>query len=127
MEGIQPEHRAMAHRVDTLIKELIPDIQFTTKWHKPSQPLGVPFYGLPENGWMIALWSFKNAFAVGFMAGSLLDPQPPVTKMAGPWNKNPEYQARRLDLKNESELDEHLLRSWIQQAKKLPGWSTIDR
>jgi hypothetical protein len=127
MEGIQPEHRAMAHRVDFLIKDLIPDIQFTTKWHKPSQPLGVPFYGLTENGWMIALWSFKNEFAVGFMAGTLLDPQPPATKMAGPWNKNPEYQARRMDLKSESELDEHLLRSWIQQAKKLPGWSTIDR
>lgn len=49
-EGIKPEHSTMARRFDNLIRELIPDIRCATKWHKPSQPLGVPFYGILEKG-----------------------------------------------------------------------------
>jgi len=72
------------------------------------------------------MWSFKNEFAVSFIAGTLLDPEPPVAKMSGPWNRNSEYKARRIDIKNESEFEENLIRSWIEQAKKLPGWSKIE-
>ena len=64
------------------------------------------------------MWSFKNEFAVGFIAGTLLDPEPPVTKMSGPWNRNSEYKGRRIDIKNESEFEENLIRSWIEQAKQ---------
>ena len=84
IDGVKPEQRSIAIRIDFLIREIIPDIQCTTKWHKPSQLLGVPFYGLPDKGWMIAMWSFKDRLGVGFIAGTLLDPEPPVTKMAGP-------------------------------------------
>jgi len=66
------------------------------------QPLGVTFYGLINKGWIFAMWSFKNEFAVSFIAGTLLDPEPPVAKMSGPWNRNSEYKARRIDIKNES-------------------------
>lgn len=126
IDGIKPEHGIMAQRVDSLIKDLIPEIQCTTKWHKPSQPLGVPFYGLFDKGWIIAMWSFKNEFALGFIAGTLLNPEPPVTKMSGPWNRNSEFQARRIDIKSETEFDEKLIRSWIEQASKLPGWGKIE-
>ena len=68
----------------------------------------------------------KRGLSVGFIAGTLLDPEPPVTKMSGPWNRNSDYKARRIDIKNESEFDEKLIRSWIEQAKKLPGWSKIE-
>lgn len=122
IDGIKPEHIALVVRIDLLIKELIPDIVWTTKWHKPSQPLGVPFYGLPDKGWMFALWSFKDSIGLGFIAGSLLEPQPPVAKMAGPWNRNTDYKALRIDIPNESGFDEELIRSWIMQAKALPGW-----
>ncbi|MGK4568521.1 DUF1801 domain-containing protein [Flavobacterium sp. 3HN19-14] len=104
----------------------IPEIVCKTKWHKPSQPLGVPFYGLSEKGWMFAMWSFKDSVGVGFIAGTLLNPQPPVTKMAGLWNKGTEHKSRRIDIKNDSDFDEDLLRSWFVQAKDLPGWSKID-
>ena len=127
IDGIKPEHSNMAHRVDSVIKELIPKIQYTTKWHKPSQPLGVPFYGLADKGWMIAMWSFKKEFSVGFIAETLLQPEPPVSKMSGPWNRNTEFKARRIDIKNETEFDEKLIRSWIIQASTLPGWSKIEK
>lgn len=125
IDGIKPQHGAMALRVDCFIKEIIPDIQCNTKWHKPSQPLSVPFYGLPNKGWMIAMWSFKNEFAVGFIAGTLLNPEPPVTKMSGPWNRNPEFKAPRIDIIDDIEFDEKQIRSWIEQASKLPGWGNI--
>lgn len=37
---------------------------------------------------MFAMWSFKEKLGVGFIAGTLLDPESPVTKMSGPWNRN---------------------------------------
>ncbi|HSD06558.1 DUF1801 domain-containing protein [Flavobacterium sp.] len=123
--GVKPEHSSIVIRVDALIREIHPDIFCTTKWHKPSQPLGIPFYGLLDKGWMFAMWSFKDSVGVGFIAGTLLDPQPPIAKMAGPWNRSTEYKARRIDINNNSELDEELLRSWFTQAKNLPGWSKI--
>ncbi len=126
IDGIKPEHSEMAQKVDDLIKELLADVQFTTKWHKPSQPLGVPFYGLKDKGWMIAMWSFKSEFSIGFIAGTLLDPEPPVTKMSGPWNRNSECKARRIDIRNKSEFDEKLIRTWIKQSENLPGWSKIE-
>lgn len=125
--GVKPEHRSLVNRVDAIIREVIPDIQCNTKWHKPSQPLGVPFYGLPDKGYIIAMWSFKESVGVGFFAGTLLDPEPPITKMAGPWNKGTEYKARRMDIRNDLELDENLFRSWLKQAMKLPGWSKLDK
>lgn len=126
INGVKPEHSFIAMRVDALIREIHPDILCDTKWHKPSQPLGVPFYGLADKGWMFALWSFKDSFSVGFIAGTLLDPEPPVTKMAGPWNRGTAYKSRRIDIHNDSEFDENLLRSWFTQAKNLPGWSKIE-
>ena len=126
INGVKPEHISIVTRVDALIREILPDIVCDTKWHKPSQPLGVPFYGLRDKGWMLAMWSFKESVGVGFIAGTLLNPEPPVAKMAGPWNRTTEYKARRIDIHNDSEFDEKLLRSWLTQAKELPGWSKIE-
>lgn len=126
IDGVKPEHSFIVTRVDALIKEIIPDFRCTTKWHKPSQPLGIPFYGLPDKGWMVAMWSFKDRVGVGFIAGTLLDPEPPVTTMAGPWNRGTTYKSRRIDIHDESELDEELLRSWLKQVLELPGWGKIE-
>lgn len=126
MDGVKPEHSLIVMRVDALIREIHPDIVRNTKWHKPSQPFGIPFYGLTDKGWMFAMWSFKDRVGVGFIAGTLLEPEPPVTKMAGPWNRGTEYKGRRIDIYNDKDFEEELLRSWITQAKDLPGWSKIE-
>lgn len=126
IDRMNPEHYGMAKHFDSLIRELIPDVRCATKWHKPSQPLGVPFYGTPEKGWMFAMWSFKEKLGIGFIAGTLLDPEPPIIKMSGPWNRNSDFKARRIDLQNEMEFDEKQIRSWIEQAKNLPGWGKVE-
>ena len=119
--GVKAEHRPLVKRIDALIAEQVPGVKRAVKWRKPSQPLGVPFYGLPEQGWIVAMWSFKDRVAVGFFAGSRLDSQGPLTPLAGPWNKGA-VKARRLDIQDKSELDEALLRSFLAQARRLPGW-----
>lgn len=126
IDGVKSEHSLIVIGVDALIREIYPEIVRSTKWHKPSQPLGIPFYGLESKGWMFAMWSFKDCVGVGFFAGTLLDPEPPVAKMAGPWNRGTEHKARRIDIHSDSDFDEELLRSWFTQAKNLPGWSKIE-
>ena len=122
IDGVKPEHSALARRIDALISEIIPDVRCAIKWRKPSQPLGIPFYGLPGHGWIVAMWSFKDRLGVGFFAGTLLHPEPPVISMAGPWNRGSSVKARRVDIHDDSEFDEVQLRSWLEQAVKLPGW-----
>lgn len=123
--GVKPEHRRIVERMDVLIEEVIPDVHRGIKWRKPSQPLGIPFYGTETQGWIVAMWSFKDRIGIGFIAGSELDPEPPVTKMAGPWNRAA-TKGRRIDIHNESEFDEPLIRSWLEQARDLLGWSKVD-
>jgi hypothetical protein len=84
IDGVKPEHRLLAKRVDALIVKTIPGVRRAIKWRKPSQPLGVPFYGLPDQGWIVAMWSFKDSLGVGFIAGTLLDPKPPVLPVRVP-------------------------------------------
>lgn len=127
IEGVKPEHRWLVKRIDALIGEMIPGVRRAIKWRKPSQPLGVPLYGLPDQGWIVALWSFKDRVGVGFMAGTLLDPEPPVTSMAGPWNRGTTVKGRRVDIHDASEFDEPQLRSWLEQARDLPGWARGSR
>ena len=122
INGVKPEHRLLAQRLDALIAKTIPGVRRAIKWRKPSQPLGVPFYGLPDQGWIVAMWSFKDRVGVGFFAGTLLHPEPPVTSMAGPWNRGTKVKARRIDIYDGSDYDEAQLRSWLEQARELPGW-----
>jgi len=122
--GIKEEHRNIAKRMDELIDELIPDVHRDIKWRKPTQPLGIPFYGTVEQGWIVAMWSFKDKIGIGFIAGTELDPQPPVSKMAGPWNRG-QVKGRRIDVLNDDEFDEDLIRTWLKQARLLPGWGTV--
>lgn len=123
--GVKPEHRAIVERMDALIEEIIPGVHRVIKWRKPSQPLGIPFYGTEDQGWIVAMWSFKDRIGIGFIAGTGLDPEPPVTKMAGPWNRSA-TKGRRIDVHDESEFDELLIRAWLEQARDLPGWNKLD-
>ena len=122
--GVKNEHRAMAERMDALIDDAVPDVHRAIKWRKPSQPLGIPFYGTTDQGWIVAMWSFKNALGIGFIAGSELIPEPPVDKMAGHWNRGP-TKGRRIDIAGEADFDEVQIRDWLRQARALPGWSKV--
>lgn len=111
LAAVKPEHRALAKRIDGLIGKAIPGIQRHVKWRKPSQPLGVPFYGLPGQGWLMALWSFKDYITVGLYARGL-GPQPP----------EPIVNGRGIKIHDPAQFDDAQLKSWLEQSRELPGW-----
>ena len=76
---------------------------------------GVPFYGLPGQGWIVSVNAFKAHVKLMFFAGSALKPLPPATVP----------HARAIDLHADEELDEKQIKAWLQQARKLPGWGRV--
>ena len=93
-------------RLDQLILEAMPNAVCAVKW-------SVPFYGLPGQGWIAALNSFKAHVKLLFFAGSALKPMAPAGK-----------GHNAIDFHSNEELDEDKkqVKAWLRQAKKLPGW-----
>lgn len=114
---VTPEHRGIVARVDRILRAEIPDVVATVKFRKPSQPLGVPFYGRPGHGWLAAMWSFKGRVAVGFFGGVDLDPQPPRAQG---------MRTRLVDIPAPADLDEDQLRAWAKQAAEGRGWARVE-
>jgi hypothetical protein len=116
LKHAKPEHQVIARRLDVLIFEAVPDAITAVKFRKPSNPLGVPFYGIPGKGWIVSVNSLKVQVRVIFFAGNAMTPMPPLA--APP-------RARAIDLYPDKELDERQIKAWLVQARKLPGWGRV--
>ncbi|MEX1023124.1 MAG: DUF1801 domain-containing protein [Dehalococcoidia bacterium] len=98
--------RDLGARLDDLIVRTIPDVHQAVKWNQP-------FYGRKDDGWYLAFRCYTKYVQMQFFRGTSLDPEPPKA------SKHPEV--RYLDIYEDDELDEEQLRSWIEQAARLPG------
>jgi hypothetical protein len=98
--------RPLGDRLDRLIVRTVPGVHKAVKWNQP-------FYGNEGDGWFVAFRCFAKYVQVQFFRGTSLDPVPPKG------SKHPEV--RYLDIHEDDDLDERQLRSWIEQASKLPG------
>ncbi|MGV0794662.1 DUF1801 domain-containing protein [Mycolicibacterium sp. XJ1819] len=96
---------AVGKRLDQLIERAVPDVHKAVKWNQP-------FYGR-DDGWFVSFRCYTNYVQVAFFKGASLNPVPPKA------SKHPEV--RYLDIREDDDLDEDQLRSWIEQAAKLPG------
>jgi hypothetical protein len=107
MEQVQPELQPLTRRLDQLILEAMPEAICAVKW-------GVPFYGLAGQGWIAAINSFKAHVKLLFFGGSALKPALPAGK-----------EKNAIDFHSAKELlvHEKQVKTWLQQAKKLPGWN----
>ena len=76
------------------------------KWNQP-------FYGHKGEGWFLSFRCYTHYVQLQFLKGTSLDPMPPKA------SKHDEV--RYLDMREDDELDEDQLRSWIEQAGNLPG------
>ena len=98
--------RSMGERLDALIVDVVPDVHKAVKWNQP-------FYGFEGEGWFLAYRCYTKYVQLQFFRGTSLEPEPPKA------SKHPEV--RYLDIYEDDPFDEEQLRSWIDQASKLPG------
>ena len=98
--------RRVGERLDELIVRTVPDVHKAVKWNQP-------FYGVEGEGWFLSYRCYTHYVQIQFLKGTSLDPMPP--------KESKHDEVRYLDIREDDELDEDQLRSWIEQAAKLPG------
>ncbi|ACQ82082.1 Domain of unknown function DUF1801 [Beutenbergia cavernae DSM 12333] len=96
--------RDVGRRLDDLVVSTVPDVNKAVRWNQP-------FYGL--DGWFLSFRCYTDYVQVQFLTGTSLDPMPP--------KDSKHADMRYLDIREDDEVDEGQLRSWIEQAGKLPG------
>jgi hypothetical protein len=110
--GADEEMRRIVQRVDDLVRRTIPGLHYAIKWRNP-------FYGLPEQGWIIAVAPYTSHVTVTFFGGADFDPPPPHD----PGTPTVE-RARYVRLKTLAEAQGPMMRKWIERAGRVPGWVT---
>ena len=106
MRRVMPDLHPVVVRLDELIREVLPGLQFAVKWKKA-------YYGLPEHGWVIEMVAYDVSVNLVFFAGADFDPPPPL----GTTGRTRYVKVTSLD-----EVERPELRTWIEQARRAPGW-----
>src|SRR5215208_3427380 len=100
-------NRDVGRRLDALIARTVPDVRKAVRWNSP-------FYGIEDQGWFLSFHCFTKYVKVTFFRGTSLRPPPP--------GESKHKDVRYLDIREDEQLDEKLVASWVRQAAKLPGW-----
>lgn len=103
---VMPDLHPIVKRLDELIRETIPGLQYAVKWKKA-------YYGLPEVGWIIELAAYDVSVNVVFFGGAELDPPPPLGTRG---------RTRYVKLTTLEEAQAPEMLNWLQQAGGAPGW-----
>lgn len=98
---------AVGRRLDALITDSIPDVRKGVRWNQP-------FYG-KDDGWLLSFRCYTRYVQLQLLRGTSLDPEPPKASK--------HEEVRYLDIHEDEELDENLLRGWFEQSAELPGVS----
>jgi hypothetical protein len=100
--------REVVRRLDALVTRTVPHVVKAVKWNSP-------FYRAPgAEGWFLSFHCFTSYVKVTFFDGASLRPLPP--------GESKQKSVRYLDIREDDEIDEAQLTSWIRQAADLPGW-----
>jgi hypothetical protein len=103
---VMPDLHPIVKRLDELIRETIPGLQYAVKWKKA-------YYGLPELGWIIEMVAYDVSVNVVFFGGAEFDPRPPL----GTTERTRYVKVNTLEEAQGPEMHE-----WIKQAGRVPGW-----
>ena len=106
MRRVMPDLHPVVERLDGMIRDALPGLQFAVKWKKA-------YYGLPEHGWVIEMVAYDVSVNVVFFAGADFDPPPPLGTTG---------RTRYVKLRSLDEVEQPELRTWIEQAGRAPGW-----
>ncbi len=100
--------REVGKRLDALIVRKVPNVRKAVKWNSP-------FYGIESHGWFLSFHVFTHYVKVTFFAGASLKPVPP--------GASKHREVRYLDIREDDEIDEKQMASWLKQAAAMPGWN----
>jgi hypothetical protein len=103
---VMPDLHPIVKRLDELIRETIPELQYAVKWKKA-------YYGLPELGWIIEMVAYDVSINVVFFGGAEFDSPPPLGTTG---------RTRYVKVKTLEEAQEPELHKWIEQAGRVRGW-----
>jgi hypothetical protein len=106
IEAMPGWKRGLGKRLDDLVVRTVPDVHKAVKWNQP-------FYGFEGDGWFMSFRCYTEYVQVQFLRGTSLDPLPPKASK--------HKEVRYLDIREDDQLDEDRLRSWFEQASRLPG------
>jgi hypothetical protein len=106
LRHVMPDLHPIVKRLDELIRETIPGLHYAVKWKKA-------YYGLPEQGWVIEMVAYDVSVNVVFLGGADFDPPPPLGTVG---------RSRYVKLKTVEEAQGPLMRTWIEQARRVRGW-----
>lgn len=106
IRSAMPDLQPIVERLDELIRETIPGLQYAIKWKKA-------YYGLPDQGWIVEVVAYDVSVNVVFLGGARFDPPPPLGD-AG--------TSRYVKVTTVDEVLRPEMRAWVEQAGRLPGW-----
>jgi hypothetical protein len=104
--NVMPRLHPIVHRLDEVIRETIPGLQYAIKWKKA-------YYGLPELGWLIEMVAYDVSVNVVFFGGAEFDSPPPLGTID---------RSRYVKLTSLAEAQAPMIGSWIEQAGHVRGW-----
>ena len=110
MRRVMPDLNPVVTRLDAMIRDAFPDLQYAVKWKKA-------YYGLPTHGWVIEMVAYDVSVNVVFFGGADFDSPPPL----GSTGRSRYVKVRSLD-----EVEQPEILQWIQQAGHVPGWKETD-
>ncbi|HYI45906.1 MAG TPA: DUF1801 domain-containing protein [Actinomycetota bacterium] len=107
MRHVMPDLNPIVKKLDGLIRETIPGLQYAVKWKKA-------YYGLPKLGWLMEMVAYDVSVNVVFFGGADFDPPPPLG----------EGWSRYIKVKSLEEAQGPEMLAWIEQAGRAPGWKS---
>jgi hypothetical protein len=103
---VMPDLHPIVKRLDELIRETIPGLQYAIKW-------GKGYYGLPGLGWIIEMVAYDVSVNVVFLGGAVFDPPPPLGDTG---------RSRYIKVRTLEEVQGPEMGKWIEQAARVEGW-----
>ena len=97
--------RDVGRRLDALVVGAVPNVTKAVRWNQP-------FYGVGDT-WFLSFRCYTSYVQLQFLTGTSLDPAPP--------KPSTHDEVRYVDVREGEELDEPLLRSWVEQSARLLG------
>jgi hypothetical protein len=103
---VMPDLHPIVKHLDEQILETLPGLQYAIKWKKA-------YYGLPEAGWIIEMVAYDVSVNFVFLGGADFDSPPPLGDTG---------RSRYVKLKSLEEAQGPEMRTWIEEAGRVPGW-----